>query len=46
MKPLPGIIRGLERRGFELVTVSTILGGQMILAGRKADGSDRSPGGP
>jgi peptidoglycan/xylan/chitin deacetylase (PgdA/CDA1 family) len=30
VRALPGIIRGLERRGFELVTVSAILGGHMI----------------
>jgi peptidoglycan/xylan/chitin deacetylase (PgdA/CDA1 family) len=30
VRALPGVIEGLENRGFELVTVSTLLGGQMI----------------
>jgi peptidoglycan-N-acetylglucosamine deacetylase len=30
VRALPGVIEGLENRGFELVTVSTLLGGHMI----------------
>jgi peptidoglycan/xylan/chitin deacetylase (PgdA/CDA1 family) len=30
LSALPGVVEGLERRGFELTTVSTLLGGRMI----------------
>jgi hypothetical protein len=30
VRALPGVVEGLENRGFELVTVSALLGGRMI----------------